>query len=136
MNRNVRAAVLALVVAGGMASAAWAHCGSCPGDKPAGTSDKPQVRAACTNVMAQLNLTDEQKAKIAELRKGCPKDCSAEQRAKCMQAIQAVLTPEQQAKRKELMDKMGVKCPMACGQQAEKPKEEAQPKAPCCPSAN
>lgn len=87
--------MMMVVVAGLLAAApaVQAHCGKCgKGDKDhAGECTKGK---ACDAWTAGLNLTDEQKTKISEIKAGC--DGSKESCGKAKDSIRALLTEEQQ----------------------------------------
>ena len=96
--------ILTLILAGWvLTSAAWAHCGNCPGDKakpdaaaPAKCEKKPADECPMAAALGKLNLTDEQKAKIAELKQSCAKATSqSEARQQCSAGLQKILTAEQ-----------------------------------------
>jgi Spy/CpxP family protein refolding chaperone len=142
--KRIVLAVAGAVLAVGVTTA-MANCGSC-GTEGGGKHDggtcgggtNAAMRAACTNMLAQLDLTAEQKAKIAELRKSCTGKCTAEQKTACRKAMHEILTPEQREKMKAMCEKRGMKCPMTAAvqpQAEEKAKAEAKEgaEAPCCP---
>jgi Spy/CpxP family protein refolding chaperone len=89
MKKTLSLIIVITVVTG---AAAWAHCGNCPGDKP-----KTEVKGGSgTAALEKLNLTDEQKAKIADLKKECAKATSkAECQKTCAAGLEKILTPEQ-----------------------------------------
>jgi Spy/CpxP family protein refolding chaperone len=116
MNKMVWAAAVAGAVLAVGAPMASANCGGCGGEavvRKCGGGTNAAMRVACTNMLSQLDLTAEQKAKIAELRKSCAGPCTEEQKKACRKAIHEILTPEQREKMKALREKSGAKCPMA-----------------------
>lgn len=88
---------MVLLVAGVLAvgaASAWAG-GSCCGKK--------KEKASCIEKMGDLNLSDEQKAKIAEIESACKAEgCSKESCAKSKSQIRDVLTADQQEKWDEI----------------------------------
>ena len=71
-----------------------------------------------SDTMGKLNLTDDQKAKIAALRDECAKaGRTPEACDKCMKGIEALLTPDQQKLWKEACEKakQGGGCPVTGG---------------------
>jgi hypothetical protein len=107
-----------------VSGAAWAHCGHCEGDKakaggqaPAQCPAKGEAKCAGAAALAKLNLTDDQKAKIADLQKECAKATSkSECRQKCAEGLKGILT-EEQFKAWEAACSTGAKasCPMSGG---------------------
>ncbi|MCX6897488.1 MAG: hypothetical protein NT105_02200 [Verrucomicrobia bacterium] len=108
-----------LVAAAVMASVATLYgqggCPSCP--SAAGAKSCPL--AGKTDVLGKLNLSAEQKTQIAALREECTKaGRTPESCAKCMKAIESLLTPEQVTVWKTACEKakQGGACPSgACG---------------------
>lgn len=89
--KKILSLIIAAIVATG--TVAWANCGACPGDKA-----KAEAPAKCagTAALGKLNLTDEQKAKVADLQKECAKATSkAECRQKCAEGLKSILSDEQ-----------------------------------------
>jgi gamma-glutamyl phosphate reductase len=79
------AAVVAL-----SASAAYAACGSCPGDA------KKAAKPACCVALEKLTLTADQKAKVAELQAECKKaGCPVEGQKKMAEGLKKILTDQQ-----------------------------------------
>jgi len=77
-----------------VATSGFAGCGSCSGDVPA-----PKVKGdamACAVSLEKLNLTADQKAKVAALQEEC-KDvkCPVACRAKMAEGLKGILTDEQ-----------------------------------------
>jgi Spy/CpxP family protein refolding chaperone len=113
--------VVVLVAVGLIVSGAYAHCGKCAkGKKAASTCGVAkstcgtEKQAGCPMAAAfgKLNLTKEQEAKIAAIRKECAttlaskKTCAktaAATRKASMAKMKAVLTPEQTAQLDKLM---------------------------------
>lgn len=68
-----------------------------------------QGLSGCKGMLETLNLSDEQKAKVADIMAACPKEgCTDEQMEKCLSALGDVLTPEQ-------LEQFKSKCRKACG---------------------
>ncbi|MBI5683814.1 MAG: hypothetical protein HZC54_01915 [Verrucomicrobia bacterium] len=89
-------------------------CSSCP--KSAGAKSCPL--AGKTDVLGKLNLSEEQKAKVAALREECDKaGRTPEACAKCMKGIESVLTPEQLTVWKAACEKTKQSggCPVSAG---------------------
>jgi Spy/CpxP family protein refolding chaperone len=90
--------VLGLVLMGALlfgASMSYAGgaCCAAKGDK---TQAKASKDAYCSDVLSKLNLTDDQKKKIADLKAECDKGgCSADGQAKYMKGLKEILTAEQ-----------------------------------------
>ena len=78
---------------------------------------------ACSATLAKLNLTEEQKTKVAALQAECKKaGCTAESSAAMMKGLEQVLTAEQLAQCKTECAKGGGSCPMTAAPAA--PAEE------------
>ena len=104
---------------------AFAHCGKCPGDKPVATK-----AAVCPMSGAGLNLTEEQKTKIAALKQECAKATSTSDcKAKCAAGMEKILDAEQFKAWKEAAAKCGDACPLM-GKGAS---DKAEKKKECCP---
>lgn len=110
--------LFSLIAAGAVllaGTAVYAGGACCPakGDRAAkGKADK----VACTEFLSQLKLSDEQKAKIADLKAECEKNggCSAENHARFIKGLKQVLTPEQVAECIAACEKAGKgPCPMS-----------------------
>ncbi len=89
--KKVLAVLLTVAVLSGVT--AWANCGGCPGDEA-----KVKAPAKCdgTAALDKLKLTDEQKAKVADLQKSCAKATSkSECRKTCADGLKNILTAEQ-----------------------------------------
>jgi hypothetical protein len=80
----------------GMTTRTWAGCGGC--DAHADKSAKVEAKAKCagSDCLAKLDLTDDQKAKIAEASKECAKATSKEECRKiCATNYEKILTADQ-----------------------------------------
>jgi Spy/CpxP family protein refolding chaperone len=106
--KRVLAFVVAAVVGFGVTSA-FAGEGCCAAAKA-----KAEAKAGCGDMFAKLNLTDEQKAKVAALKKDCDETkCTEAARAKFMAGLKEILTPEQLAQCEAQCKKAGASgCPM------------------------
>ncbi|HUJ08719.1 MAG TPA: hypothetical protein VL171_01715 [Verrucomicrobiae bacterium] len=92
MKRLWSLAVVAAVALG--AASVYADGGCC-----AGMSKSSKMGAACTDMYNKLNLTDAQKAKIADLKDRTTRATStSEARAMMSKGLQEILTPDQFAK--------------------------------------
>lgn len=94
---------------------AYAHCGHCGSDKAAAKSCPV---GSCASVLAKMDLSAEQKAKIAELKAAFAKsENKTEGCAAFMKGIEGVLTPEQLAQCKEGCAKLKANggCPASGG---------------------
>jgi hypothetical protein len=92
MKKLIGLLVAVAVIAGAATLYAQGGCSSCPSS--AGGKGCPLAGKA--DVMAKLNLSDEQKGKIAALREECEKaGRTPEACAKCMKSIESLLAPEQ-----------------------------------------
>ena len=109
-----------VVVAGILAAAPAAMAGGacCGGDKAAKAGGCS--KSACDQMAKDLGLSDEQKAKIAEIKAGC--DGSKEACAKAKESIRALLTADQQKAFDE-------KCAAGCEKKGGCTKEKADDKA-------
>lgn len=111
MKRLIVLAVATLVLTG--LSASYAQCGgSCP---LAGAAKAcPSACNACTVAMEKLDLTAEQKAKVAALKEECSKiGCPLTGRAKFCAGLKEILTPQQLAQVTAACKQAGVKnCPL------------------------
>lgn len=117
MKRMIGLALVAAWVVGASASA-LANCGRCPGDKPA--------MKGGDGCCAKLNLTAEQKAKIAACQQDCERATStSERRAKCDEAMKQILTAEQ-------YDQWKAECAKTAASGACPVKAKAAKKG-CCP---
>lgn len=108
---GVLAAAAVLAGVASLHAQSGAGCPSC-----AAGAAKSCPMSGNADLMAKLNLTDEQKAKIGALREECAKaGRTPEACEKCMKGIESVLTPEQQAVWKEACQKarQGGGCPVA-----------------------
>jgi Spy/CpxP family protein refolding chaperone len=116
MNKFLAFVCTATILVG--ASAAFAGEGCCAAGKAKQTSAKA---ASCDDVLAKMNLTDAQRAKLAELKADATKaGWSDEAKATYAKAVEQVLTPEQRAACKSACDTAakdgkGAACPMAAG---------------------
>ena len=107
--------LVAAAVLAGVASLHAQSGGTCPSCGTPGAA-KSCPMSGKSDVMSKLNLTDEQKTKIAALREECAKaGRTPEACDKCMKGIEAVLTAEQLAQWKEACQKAkaGGGCPVA-----------------------
>ena len=110
MKKMIVAAVLTVFVAGGIA--VFAHCGNCPGDKPA-AAVAPAKPATCC---AALKLTDDQQAQVAKLKEQCGKaTCTSECKATCDEGMKKILTADQYEQWKAMCAAKGKagRCPVA-----------------------
>ena len=120
--RMLVAGMVALMLSG---TAAMAGSGCCRMSK-----DSPacsiSAQGGCSDVWKDMNLTDEQKAKLA----GCQAECektgySPDSQKKCMKIMEEVLTPEQFEKCKaECAKKANGTCPVT--KKSDIPAEEAK----------
>jgi Spy/CpxP family protein refolding chaperone len=117
---------IALVVMAGVlaaAPAAIAGGGACCGGKKAETAGCTKggcSKGSCDAMAKELGLSDEQKAKISEIKAGC--DGSKESCAKAKDSIRALLTADQQKAFDE-------KCAAGCEKKSGCTKEKAEDKA-------
>src|SRR5438093_8774845 len=96
MIKIARLTLMAALTFGSAAAYAGGDC--CPGAK-AGASD-------CGAAFASLNLSDEQKSKIAALKQECDKEgCSEAALEKFTKGLADILTPEQLAQFKAACEK-------------------------------
>jgi len=108
------------------AAGVYAHCGKCPGDKPAAATEQ---KAACP-AMGGLKLTDEQQQKVAALMAECGKaTCTSECKTKCEAGMEKILTAEQFQTWKETCAKTAKagQCPAAPTKT-----EDKKPAEKCC----
>jgi Spy/CpxP family protein refolding chaperone len=120
--------MIAMILAGMvLTAAAWAHCGNCEGDK-AKTAAPAKDAAKCgheakkcghgakdscpmSKALEKLNLTDEQKAKIDDLKKQCAAAESKDAAMKmCADGLKKILTEDQFKQWEE-----GCKAEKGCG---------------------
>lgn len=95
--------VAAFVLVGGVSVFADEGCSGCA---------KGSAQAKPNDMLAKLNLTTEQKAKLAALKEECAKSaCPVEGKAKLTAGLEKILTPEQLAKCKAECEKAGGGCP-------------------------
>ena len=76
---------------------------------------KAEGKAGCGDILSKLNLTEEQKTKVAALKKECDASkCSEAGKAKFMAGLKEILTPEQLAQCEAECKKAGAEksCPM------------------------
>ena len=97
------------VVVGFVATSTFAGEGCGGADKA-----KAEGKAGCGDVLSKLNLTEAQKAQVAELKKECDATkCSETSKAKFTAGLKQILTPEQLALCEAECKKNGVSiCPM------------------------
>lgn len=109
MKRLIALTVVAVLA---MGAAAFAGEGCCAAGK-AKTQAKADGKSGCSDVFSKLNLTDEQKTKVAALKKECDATkCSEASRAKFMAGLKEILTPEQLAQCEAECKKAGISsCP-------------------------
>ncbi len=63
---------------------------------PAGAKAEGKGKACCEGVFSKLNLTDDQKAKIAAVQEGCKgTSCPVTRKQKMETELKNILTPEQ-----------------------------------------
>lgn len=94
----------------GLAADVWAGAGCCAG---------APGNAAASNPWSQLDLSEEQQAKIQDLQKTCAQQgCKDWSQERCQKALAEILTPEQFAQWKETCMKSGA-CPAAAKAAAE-----------------
>lgn len=110
--------VIGLVLAGIIAvnvSASYAGDACCKGG-----AAKPEAKAeACMDSFAKLNLTDEQKTKLAALKVECVQGkCTAEAHEKFMKGAKEILTADQLKQWEADSQKVG-KCPAMQGAKAD-----------------
>ena len=85
---------------------------------------KAEGKGGCSDVFSKLNLTDEQKTKLAALKKECDgSKCTESARTKFTAGLKEILTPEQLAQCEAECKKAGVKsCPAMSAQAKAEPK--------------
>ena len=107
MKKLLACLVAAVVGIGAVSAFAGEGCGM------AGKT-KADAKAGCGEMWSKLNLTDDQRAKIAELKKECDATkCSETSKAKYMAGMKQILTPEQLTQCEAECKKAGVStCPM------------------------
>lgn len=99
----IHCAAWSLVVAA-LVTTGWAGGACCPSKK---SQDKAPM-SACAKATASLDLTAEQKAKVAEIEATCQAAGSNEESClKAKEEIRSLLTDEQKAKFDEAWDKAG-----------------------------
>lgn len=109
MKRQLAVILMGVIVS---SAAVYAHCGHCEGDKPK-TETKPAVSCPGAAALEKLNLTDDQKAKIADLQKECAKATSkSECREKCSAGLEKILTADQLKEWKSACGAGAKSCPM------------------------
>lgn len=90
---------LAMIALCSAAQHVQAHCGKCPGDKPAAAAngaDAAATKCLGSDIVSKLNLTDDQKTKIEATRQQCAKAATPEECKKvCTEGMEKILTPEQ-----------------------------------------
>ena len=110
MNQKLTVILAAGVLWAGVA--VYAGGGCCAASRQLGAStDKV---SACDDTLSKLNLTDEQKTKLADLKAEATKaNWTADAHAKYMKGIEALLTPAQLTDWKAACEKMskGAQCP-------------------------
>lgn len=114
MKKVIGLLIAAAVVASVATLYGQGGCPSCPAS--AGSKSCPLMGK--TDVLGKLNLSDDQKAKIAALREVCDKaGRTPEACAKCMKSIESLLTPEQLVLWKAACSKAksGGGCPVSAG---------------------
>jgi hypothetical protein len=88
--------LIALTLAGTMllgGSMVYAGSACCPAKSKEAKAGKD---AYCSDVLSKLNLTDDQKKKVAALREECDKGgCTEAGKGKYYQGLKEILTPEQ-----------------------------------------
>ncbi len=108
MKRTIVLACLSVILLG--SGAAYAGGGCC------GMSKKGDQAGACDNVFSKLNLTADQKAKLADLKAECTKaGWNETTHQKFMKGVEAILTPAQRADWKAACDQMSKQadhCPL------------------------
>lgn len=99
----------------------WAGGACCASKKTQGDSAKVETltvaeadaKGCGSGVFEQLNLTEDQQARLAELKSTCSKDkCSDAEHEKFMSGLKEILTTEQMAKCKTICEENGWKCPV------------------------
>jgi uncharacterized protein HemX len=112
MNRNLAVAIVGALALGTASVYAGSAC--CAAGK-AKTTAKAEAKAGCGDIFAKLNLTDEQKAKLAALKAECDKQaCSVTGRQKYWKGVKEILTPAQLEACRAECEKAGIKdCPIA-----------------------
>jgi Spy/CpxP family protein refolding chaperone len=96
MKRLLAFAVAGVVALGAASVFAGGAC--CAAGKDKKISAKADGKAGCGDVFAKLNLTDEQKTKLAALKAECDKEgCSEASHTKFMKGMKEILTAEQLA---------------------------------------
>lgn len=114
--------MVALMLSG---TAVMAGSGCCSMSK-ASPACSVSTKAGCSDVWKDMNLTDEQKAKLAEVQAECEKTGYSEaSQQQCMKVMEDVLTPEQLEQCKAECTKKGItNCPMM--KKSEAPAEKAE----------
>lgn len=111
MKRMIGLILAAVMLTG--ASVVYAGGACCPAGKDA----KAVKKDGCGDAFSKLNLTEDQKKKLAALKSECDKaGCSEESRAKFMSGVKGILTEEQLAQCKAECEKSSKGgCPMMKG---------------------
>ena len=121
MKQLLSFAVAAVIGLG--AASVYAGPGCCAAGK-AKDQAKAEGKSGCSDVFSKLNLTDEQKTKLAALKKECDETkCTESARTKFTAGLKEILTPEQLAQCEAECKKAGVKsCPAMSAQAKAEPK--------------
>ncbi|NCC49968.1 MAG: hypothetical protein EOM20_02005 [Spartobacteria bacterium] len=118
MRMTIQVIVFVVVLS---ATQVLAQCCAKPrGAKPACAADRQAKTCTwndCDAMLSKLSLTDEQKAKLAEVKATCAKEATDDVAGKWCSVMAEVLTPEQKETLTGLCSAKGMKCPM----QAETP---------------
>lgn len=94
MKHIVALTIAATILLGGSLSYAGSAC--CSGGSHGRTGAKANKDFYCSDVLSKLNLSDDQKKKIADLKAECDKQgCSESTQTKYWNGIKEILTPEQ-----------------------------------------
>ena len=123
MRMLIMGLIASVVLSGSTVMAGSGCCSMSKKDSPACTAPG---KAGCSDIWKDMNLTDEQKAKLAEVQAECEKTgYSEDSQKKCMKVMEEVLTPEQLEKCKAECTKKGMTgCPMM--KKGEAPAEKAE----------
>ena len=109
MSHKLLMVMLAGLAAGTVSSfAGGSCCGANKAKSEASNYSADAEKSQCADFFAELNLNDEQKAKIAEIKKACEAEGKTEESCKkYMGQIRDVLNDEQRAHFDALMEKAG-----------------------------
>jgi Spy/CpxP family protein refolding chaperone len=114
MKKMLSSIITAVVVLGGASVYAGPACCAATAKAKAEAEAKAD-KFGCGDILAKLNLTDEQKTKLAALQTECDKaSCTVSSRDKYISGLRQILTAEQLEQCKTECEKAGAKnCPLA-----------------------